>query len=70
MIFYVIGTSAAAWVADTFAEPDPDEDLVWVERQIERVENIEPVSEDAAYQKREYLARLRRIRRELLREGR
>ncbi len=61
-----------AAVADHFADPDgdEDEDLQWVEHRIALVENIEPINEDAAQQQREYLDRLRRIRRELLREGR
>ena len=60
-----------AAVADHFADPDgeEDEDLRWIEHRIALVENIEPINEDAAQQQREYLGRLRRIRRELLREG-
>ena len=68
--FFLFALLAA--VADHFADPDGDEDddLVWIEHRIALVENIEPINEDAAQQRREYLGRLRRIRRELLREGR
>jgi len=68
--FFLFALLAA--VADHFADPDgeEDEDLAWIEHRIAIVENIEPINEDTAQQQREYLGRLRRIRRELLREGR
>jgi len=75
VIWWVIGPwivfTIGAYVSDRYADADPeeDEDLVWVERRIATVHNIEPINADAAEQKREYLVRLYRVRREILRRG-
>jgi hypothetical protein len=40
---------------------DVNWDLVWLKRQRDRVRDIEPINEDAAEQRRQYLERLDRL---------
>lgn len=66
MMGFIFGVFAfCQLLVEIGAEEEEAEELAWVEREIDRTLNNEPVSPEAAERKREHLERLERVRERL-----